>query len=40
MDNQLKEMIIIDMLEVFRVLVSGFLLFNIYYNKYMLYINY
>lgn len=31
MDNQLKEMIIIDMLEVFRVLVSGFLSFNIYY---------
>lgn len=40
MDNQLKEMIIIDMLEALRALVSGFLLLNIYYNKYMLYINY
>lgn len=31
MDNQLKEMIIIDMLEALRALVSGFLLLNIYY---------
>lgn len=42
MDNQLKEMIIIDMLEALRALVSGFLSLNIYYryyNQYMLYIN-
>lgn len=31
MDNQLKEMIIIDMLEALRALVSGFLSLNIYY---------
>lgn len=29
MDNQLKEMIIIDMLEALRALVSGFLSLNI-----------
>lgn len=31
MDNQLKEMIIIDMLEALRALVSGFLSLSIYY---------
>lgn len=31
MDNQLKEMIIIDMLEALRALVSDFLSLNIYY---------